>query len=306
MNKFFKRLSPAFIFTVASLTLLNYIDKGSKTEITNLPISNTPIKDNANSSIITSDTNNQALSPSTSNTKTSLSGNETSLPLNSNLQSNSTSALPINILTQPKAKNPKVDNKNTLQNPTLQDQTSLGKNRLEEDSPYESNEEDDNGSLNREVNIQPSAVPSQSPKAGVTPSAKTPVKVNTPTQTKKNKTTSPTSTPTPNKTVNPTPTPSKIVPPTIPSPQIIKGDPINTKYGVVQVQITIINGQLNNVNMLSAPAGRNAQFTQYATPILISQSIKNQSANIAGASGATYTSQGFINSLQSALNKVVK
>ena len=236
MYKFFKRLSPAFIFTVASLTLLNYIDKGSKTEITNLPISNTPIKDNANSSIITSDSNNQALSPSTSNTKTSLSGNETSLPLNSNLQSNSPSALPINTPTQTK------NNKRT----------------------------------------SPTTSPTPNPSKTVNP------------------------TPTPNKTVNPTPTPIKTVPPTIPSPQIIKGDPIDTRYGVVQVQITIINGHLNNVNMLSAPTGRSAQFTQYATPILISQSIKSQSANIDGASGATYTSEGFINSLQSALNKVIK
>jgi uncharacterized protein with FMN-binding domain len=84
----------------------------------------------------------------------------------------------------------------------------------------------------------------------------------------------------------------------------IAGDVVQTSYGPVQVTISISGGSITEVALTQAPTGRNAQWTNYAAPILIQEAMQAQSADIAMVSGATYTSQGFVQSLQSAINQM--
>ncbi len=79
----------------------------------------------------------------------------------------------------------------------------------------------------------------------------------------------------------------------------------NTQFGPVQVQITVVNGKITNASALTYPTGsfRDQQINQQAIPYLIQETLAAQSANIQGVGGASYTSQGWVNSLQSALAK---
>jgi uncharacterized protein with FMN-binding domain len=72
-------------------------------------------------------------------------------------------------------------------------------------------------------------------------------------------------------------------------------------YGNVQVKITVVNGRITDAVAVKAPSGRNDRWTNMAVPILKAQTLKAQSANIQGASGASYTSYGWQTSLQGAL-----
>ena len=72
-------------------------------------------------------------------------------------------------------------------------------------------------------------------------------------------------------------------------------------YGNVQVKITVVNGRITDAVAVKAPSGRNDRWTNMAVPILKAQTLKAQSANIQGASGASYTSYGWHTSLQGAL-----
>jgi uncharacterized protein with FMN-binding domain len=72
-------------------------------------------------------------------------------------------------------------------------------------------------------------------------------------------------------------------------------------YGTVQVQITVVNGKITDAVAVQAPSGRNDRYTRMAVPILKQQTLAAQSANIMGASGASYTSFGWHKSLQGAL-----
>ena len=79
------------------------------------------------------------------------------------------------------------------------------------------------------------------------------------------------------------------------------GPSINVNYGNVQVKITVVNGRITDAVAVKAPSGRNDRYTNMAVPILKAQTLKAQSANIQGASGASYTSYGWHTSLQGAL-----
>jgi len=81
------------------------------------------------------------------------------------------------------------------------------------------------------------------------------------------------------------------------------GPSINVNYGNVQVQITVKDGKITDATALQAPSGRNDRWTNMALPILKKQTLAAQSANIQGASGASYTSYGWFTSLQGALAK---
>jgi len=78
-----------------------------------------------------------------------------------------------------------------------------------------------------------------------------------------------------------------------------------TIYGPVQVQVTVKAGKITAVNALEYPAGspRDEQINAYAIPLLNQETLAAGSANIDAVSGATYTSQGYIGSLQNALDK---
>ena len=79
------------------------------------------------------------------------------------------------------------------------------------------------------------------------------------------------------------------------------GPAVFVNYGTVQVKITVTNGKITDAVAVQAPSGKNDRYTNMAVPILKAQTLKAQSANIQGASGASYTSYGWFKSLQGAL-----
>jgi uncharacterized protein with FMN-binding domain len=81
------------------------------------------------------------------------------------------------------------------------------------------------------------------------------------------------------------------------------GPIVNANYGNVQVQITVKDGKITDATALQVPSGKNDRWTNMAVPILKKQTLAVQSANIQGASGASYTSYGWYTSLQGALAK---
>jgi uncharacterized protein with FMN-binding domain len=72
-------------------------------------------------------------------------------------------------------------------------------------------------------------------------------------------------------------------------------------YGNVQVKITVVNGRITDAVAVKAPSGKNDRWTNMAVPVLKAQTLAAQSANIQGASGASYTSYGWTTSLQGAI-----
>ncbi|HST48540.1 FMN-binding protein [Jatrophihabitans sp.] len=85
----------------------------------------------------------------------------------------------------------------------------------------------------------------------------------------------------------------------------VTGDAVDTRFGPVQVQITVTNGTITAVNAVEYPQNnpRDQQINAYAIPQLNSEALAAKSANIDMVSGATYTSDGYLDSLQSALDK---
>jgi len=91
---------------------------------------------------------------------------------------------------------------------------------------------------------------------------------------------------------------------TDPGSRTLVGESINTRYGPVQVQINVTGTTIDSVDLLQVPTGENARFTNYSIPILIRETLKAQSSNISSVSGASYTSQGYIQSLQTAIAQI--
>ena len=83
------------------------------------------------------------------------------------------------------------------------------------------------------------------------------------------------------------------------------GDAASTRYGPVQVQVTVSGGRIASVDVVEYPNEnpRDRQINQQAVPMLISETTSAQSAQIDMISGATYTSRGYQQSLQSALDQ---
>ena len=79
------------------------------------------------------------------------------------------------------------------------------------------------------------------------------------------------------------------------------GPSVNVNYGNVQVMITVSNGKITDAVAVKAPKGKNDRYTNMAVPVLKTQTLQAQSANIQGVSGASYTSYGWFKSLQGAL-----
>ena len=84
------------------------------------------------------------------------------------------------------------------------------------------------------------------------------------------------------------------------------GDPVSTRYGPVQVKVTIKNRKITSVDPLALTGAdrRSAQISAAAAPTLRQEALSRQSAAIDAVSGATYTSAGYAQSLQSALDKL--
>jgi len=83
------------------------------------------------------------------------------------------------------------------------------------------------------------------------------------------------------------------------------GSAVNTRYGAVQVQITVSGGAITDVQTPAYPdhSSRDRQINENALPQLISETLSAQSAQIDMVSGATYTSNGYLDSLQSAIDQ---
>ena len=83
------------------------------------------------------------------------------------------------------------------------------------------------------------------------------------------------------------------------------GDAVGTQYGDVQVQITVTGGKITAAQVLQVPWNdhRDQEINSYAVPVLNSEVVQAQSANIDMVSGATFTSDGYIQSLQSAIDQ---
>jgi uncharacterized protein with FMN-binding domain len=82
------------------------------------------------------------------------------------------------------------------------------------------------------------------------------------------------------------------------------GSPGSTRWGDVQVSAVIQNGSITDIQFLSYPDGdtRSAEISSQATGMLIQEAITAQSADVQVISGATFTSQAFMQSLGSALS----
>ncbi|MFJ4696073.1 FMN-binding protein [Streptomyces sp. NPDC088766] len=84
----------------------------------------------------------------------------------------------------------------------------------------------------------------------------------------------------------------------------LTGDSVQTRYGPVQVRVTVKDGRLTDVTAVAYPQEnpRDQQINGYAVPQLTREALSAQSADIDTVSGATYTSEGYRQSLQSALD----
>jgi uncharacterized protein with FMN-binding domain len=85
----------------------------------------------------------------------------------------------------------------------------------------------------------------------------------------------------------------------------VTGAAADTRWGPVQVQITVADGSITDVSVVQYPTsnGKDQEINARALPILIQETLKAQSASIDMVSGATYTSDGYVTSLQSALDQ---
>ncbi|MFD9005091.1 FMN-binding protein [Streptomyces sp. NPDC059582] len=84
----------------------------------------------------------------------------------------------------------------------------------------------------------------------------------------------------------------------------VTGNVVQTQYGPVQVRLTMSGGRITKAEAVQAPSGgTSTQKTELAVPKLNQEAVAAQSAEIDAVSGATYTSTGYKQSLQSALDK---
>jgi uncharacterized protein with FMN-binding domain len=83
------------------------------------------------------------------------------------------------------------------------------------------------------------------------------------------------------------------------------GADIQTRYGDVQVELTVSGGAITKVTPLALPSGdgHSVRISEVVSPILRSEALTAQSAQIDLVSGATYTSTAFVESLQAALDQ---
>ncbi|MFD5542334.1 FMN-binding protein [Streptomyces sp. NPDC127079] len=84
----------------------------------------------------------------------------------------------------------------------------------------------------------------------------------------------------------------------------VTGNTVQTRWGPVQVRVTVRSGKITDVTAVQYPQDnpRDQQINGYALPQLRSEALAAQSASIDTVSGATYTSAGYQQSLQSALD----
>jgi uncharacterized protein with FMN-binding domain len=85
----------------------------------------------------------------------------------------------------------------------------------------------------------------------------------------------------------------------------VTGPSVDTRWGPVQVQITVDNGTVTGVTVVDYPDGngKDREINARALPRLIQETLDAQSGDIDMVSGATVTSEGYAESLQGALDQ---
>jgi uncharacterized protein with FMN-binding domain len=111
----------------------------------------------------------------------------------------------------------------------------------------------------------------------------------------------------PTQTAAPTPTKTNTTPAAEYKDGSYTGDVENAFYGNVQVAVTIASGKITVVNFLQSPDDNpnSLYVNQTAMPYLKQEAIKAQSAKVSVVTGATFTSQAFMQSLSSALSQAM-
>jgi len=114
--------------------------------------------------------------------------------------------------------------------------------------------------------------------------------------------------PVPSTPVPRTPAPRSVAPAangTHAAPKRYAGPAVQTPYGVVQVAVVVSGGHIRAVRLprLTAFDSTSQMINSQAAPILVRETMSAQSARIHAVSGATYTSEGYLQSLQAALDK---
>jgi len=91
-----------------------------------------------------------------------------------------------------------------------------------------------------------------------------------------------------------------------PAAATITGDPENTPYGNVQVSVSFKGKTITGVTVLQIPTSGNydQRVAQAVPPILLQEILSSQSAAVNTVSGGTYTSTGYLQSAQSAIDKL--
>ncbi|WP_426625264.1 FMN-binding protein [Leifsonia sp. McL0607] len=115
----------------------------------------------------------------------------------------------------------------------------------------------------------------------------------------------PTTTSTPSATATPTPSATASAPAAASAAKTVTGTAVDTRYGPVQVKVTFSGTTITAVDTVQYPSesGRDVAINSQALPILQQETLSRQSAQIDTVSGATYTSEGYIQSLQSAIDQ---
>jgi uncharacterized protein with FMN-binding domain len=105
----------------------------------------------------------------------------------------------------------------------------------------------------------------------------------------------------PTKTAPTTTAPTKTAPGAV---QTVDGPAVETGYGPIQVRLTVRGGRILTATATDFPesAGPSRSINHRAVPVLQAETVSAQSAQIDAVSGATYTSAGYVSSLQAALD----
>lgn len=178
------------------------------------------------------------------------------------------------------------------------DTTALGAPPALDASPSESPSESASQSPSASASGTPTAA--ASPSAAATTAAAPTKAAAAPTKAAATKAAAaPTKAAAPAKSAAPKPTAA----PKPAGPKDYLGPVVTHKYGKVQVGIRVQGGKITAAWAAVYPTGDSMPYTDFSIPVLKSQTLKAQSANIAGASGATETTQAWKKSLQGALSK---
>jgi uncharacterized protein with FMN-binding domain len=139
----------------------------------------------------------------------------------------------------------------------------------------------------------------------------TPTKSSAAVHAKKTRTSTGTSAPPPANAASTAPPATSGGPPTTQVPaadRTVDGDPFDNRYGTVQVRVKLRGTRILDVTALQMPFDReqSASISQQAEPLLRQEALQAQSGQIDIIGGATYSSIGYQQSLQSALAKAAR